>query len=111
MHNPPTLNPGRPKAFTLIELLAVMAIISLLAAILLPILQQARGFAYRTNCLSNVREIGMAALMYVHDNDDTLMSPALQRSNGLPASPYSDYYWGKDWTVWPEMLFPYHKTL
>ena len=56
--------------FTLIELLVVIAIISVLAAILFPVFAQAREKARQTTCLSNLRQIGTSALMYVQDNDE-----------------------------------------
>jgi len=53
--------------FTLVELLTVIVIISLLAALLLPALTHARNQARRINCLSNLREIGAAASLYMAD--------------------------------------------
>jgi prepilin-type processing-associated H-X9-DG protein/prepilin-type N-terminal cleavage/methylation domain-containing protein len=59
----------RSAAFTLIELLVVIAVISLLAAILFPVFAQAREKARQTSCLSNQKQIGNAARMYMDDND------------------------------------------
>jgi prepilin-type N-terminal cleavage/methylation domain-containing protein len=59
------------KAFTLIELLVVIAIIAMLAAILFPVFSQAREKGRQTQCLSNIRQIGMGVHMYMSDHDDT----------------------------------------
>jgi prepilin-type N-terminal cleavage/methylation domain-containing protein/prepilin-type processing-associated H-X9-DG protein len=62
---------GPRRGFTLIELLVVIAIIAILAAILFPVFAQARESARQSSCLSNMRQIGTATMMYVQDYDET----------------------------------------
>jgi prepilin-type N-terminal cleavage/methylation domain-containing protein/prepilin-type processing-associated H-X9-DG protein len=59
------------RGFTLIELLVVIAIIAILAAILFPVFAQAKNKAHQAQCLSNVKQLTLAALMYVSDNNQT----------------------------------------
>lgn len=66
---------GTPKgAFTLIELLVVIAIIAILAAILLPVLSAARLRAQTAQCMNNYRQMGIAWVMYINDDNDRLPS-------------------------------------
>ena len=61
---------NKNRGFTLIELLVVIAIIAILAAILFPVFATARKKAQQARCLNNVKQLGMAFLMYASDNDD-----------------------------------------
>jgi prepilin-type N-terminal cleavage/methylation domain-containing protein/prepilin-type processing-associated H-X9-DG protein len=72
----------RRQAFTLIELLVVIAIIAILAAMLLPALAKAKQKAQQTQCLNNMKQIGLAAMLYLNDNKDT-----------FPGRTGTMYYW------------------
>ena len=63
----------RPRrGFTLIELLVVIAIIAILAALLLPTLSQAKERVKRTKCASNLRQVGLAVMMYANENQENV---------------------------------------
>lgn len=65
------MNPKRPstgRGFTLVELLVVIAIIAILAALLMPALSGVREKGRQLKCMSNVRQLGIAALNYAADN-------------------------------------------
>jgi len=78
--------PNASKAFTLIELLVVIAIIAILAAILFPVFAQAREKARQTSCLSNLKQMGTAFMMYVQDYDERFPL-AFGYDPGLQANP------------------------
>ena len=61
------------RAFALSELLLILALIAILAAMLFPTFTRARQDAARANCRSNLHEIGLAWLQYARDSDDTMM--------------------------------------
>ena len=67
------MNLRNKSGFTLIELLVVIAIIAILAAILFPVFAQARAKARQTACISNLKQLGTATMMYVQDYDETYM--------------------------------------
>ena len=85
------------RAFTLIELLVVIAIIAILAAILFPVFAQAKEAAKKTQCLSNLKNIGTSLQLYLGDSDDTY---------GM----LQHYDKAGDQVRWYDDIFPYIKN-
>jgi prepilin-type N-terminal cleavage/methylation domain-containing protein/prepilin-type processing-associated H-X9-DG protein len=100
--------PARPRrGFTLIELLVVIAIIAILAAILFPVFAQAREKARSAQCLSNLKQVGMATRMYTQDYDEVLVPLylySMHDSGGTLA------FGARRILMWEDLLQPYVKN-
>ena len=99
--------------FTLIELLVVIAIIAILAAILFPVFAQAREKARQSSCLSNLKNIGTAVMLYADDNHETypLGYYAIGTTEYYPPKILNPYL--KNYAIWycPSFISTYDKSL
>ncbi|RYG48783.1 prepilin-type N-terminal cleavage/methylation domain-containing protein [bacterium] len=94
------------RAFTMIELLVVVVILGLLAALIFPVFAQARSAAQKATCLSNSREIALASVMYMEDHNDRLFPFGYVEGRAYRT------WWGDLNTGAPEaaFIFPYTKS-
>lgn len=100
----------RPHGFTLVELLIVISIIALLAAILFPVFSRVRENARRSSCQSNLKQIGLGILQYTQDYDEIM--PNGFSSNDVTDT-WTDYSTGEQNTnnyKWMDAVYPYVKS-
>jgi prepilin-type N-terminal cleavage/methylation domain-containing protein/prepilin-type processing-associated H-X9-DG protein len=96
------------KGFTLVELLVVIGIIAILISILLPVIGRAREQAKRVQCMSNLRQLSAAMVMYCHENKDWFPAPAVFGGPSPTALGYGNastpapFGYPPDWIGWPE---------
>lgn len=81
----------RTKGMTLMELIVVIAIITALAAIIFPVYFKSREKAKQSTCLSNLRQLGMASLMYAQDHDG-FFPPYINRLDFTDTHPLGEGY-------------------
>ncbi|MEM2592167.1 MAG: DUF1559 domain-containing protein [Thermofilaceae archaeon] len=97
------------RAFTLIELLTTIAIILLVAALLFPVVSQARETGRKTSCLAHTRQIGIAVQMYLSDYNETFPMNRFPDAQH-PLSREWGALHGSSWN-WKRALLPYLQSV
>src|SRR5690554_475488 len=95
------------RAFTLIELLVVIAIIAILAAILFPVFAQAKESAKKASCISNLKQMALACLLYSADYDD-VMPPV--NNGALAENVWFGKFVGGVYEPNQALIYPYTKS-
>jgi len=127
-HQPSTIN--HPPGFTLIELLVVIAVIAILMAILMPALNRAKEQGKRAGCLSNLKQLTLAWLMYIDQNSERLVNGDTREYTAMYSAgrPFNDSHYNeqpwveRDWdtamtkaqkilAIEQGALYPYLNTL
>jgi prepilin-type N-terminal cleavage/methylation domain-containing protein/prepilin-type processing-associated H-X9-DG protein len=91
---------SKNQGFTLIEMLVVIAIIALLAAILFPVFSRVRENARRTSCGSNMRQLALGLMQYVQDYDEMVPPERILHGACCDSGP-----------TWRQLIFPYVKSV
>jgi prepilin-type N-terminal cleavage/methylation domain-containing protein/prepilin-type processing-associated H-X9-DG protein len=98
-------------AFTLIELLIVVAIIAILVALIFPVLNQAKGSAKKSACLNNLHQITAATQLYLNDNDQRFPPNSYYEASGYPRQNAVYWFFGIVFTSEDEATMDLHKGL
>ena len=102
-----SLTNRKSNGFTLIELLVVIAIIAILAAILFPVFAKVREKARQTSCLYNEKQLGLAFMQYVEDNDEQFPCGSQSPTLGTTKLGVADLMG----VGWAGQIYPYVKSV